>query len=212
MCVGLPLPRVRIPPSPPLNLTIKKRIRNLRDRKEYLTLAGVFILLGTVACSMGTDKSTPLPEKPFNKLSNIEGSGTKLGEHPEVNEVKIIHRKILVPSKVEEKWKAVKIMVRSKVDEELGGIQTLELGASFIPSGTELKVTLGPFLPNFMMDKTTYTSIGIEVLNPAVQLIVEEMGKVIYKGWIFKKFPSMYAFEHHLISIELLEAIPTHVS
>ena len=184
----------------------------MRDRKEYLTLAGVFILLGTVACSMGTDKSTPLPEKPFNKLSNIAGSGTKLGEHPEVNEVKIIHRKILVPSKVEEKWKAVKIMVRSKVDEELGGIQTLELGSSFIPSGTELKVTLGPFLPNFMMDKTTYTSIGIEVLNPAVKLIVEEMGKVIYKGWIFKKFPSMYAFEHHLISIELLEAIPTHIS
>ena len=175
-------------------------------------MTGILVLLGTISCSMGTDKSTPLPEKPLNKLSNIEGSGTKLGEHPEVNEIKIIPRKILVPLEVEGKWKAIKIMVRNKIDEELGGIQTLELGTSFIPSGTELKVTLGPFLPNFMMDKTTYTSMGIEALNPAVQLIVEETGKVIYKGWIFKKFPSMYAFEHHLISIELLGAIPARAS
>ena len=165
-----------------------------------------------IGCSMGTDKSTPLPEKSLNKLSNIEGSSTKTGEHPEVNEIKNVPRKILVPSEVEGKWKAVKIMVRNKKDEELGGIQTLELGTSFVPSGSELKVTLGPFLPNFMMDKTTYTSTGNEVLNPAVQLIVEEAGKVIYKGWVFKKFPSMYAFEHHLISIELLGAIPAHVS
>ena len=212
MCVGLPLPRVRIPPSPPLNITTKQRIRNLQDRKEQIILACIFILLGTLGCSIGTDKSTPLPEKSLNKLSNIEGSGTKTGEHPKVNEIKIVPRKILVPSAVEGKWKAVKIMVRNKKDEELGGIQTLELGTSFIPSGSELKVTLGPFLPNFMMDKTTYTSTGNEVLNPAVQLIVEESGKIIYKGWVFKKFPSMYAFEHHLISIELLEAIPAHVS
>ena len=104
---------------------------------------------------MGTDKSTPLPDKSLNKLSNIEGSGIKTGEHPEVNEIKIVPRKILVPSEVEGKWKAVKIMVRNKKDEELGGIQTLELGTSFVPSGSELKVTLGPFLPNFVMDKAT---------------------------------------------------------
>ena len=212
MCVGLPLPRVRIPPSPPLYITTKQRIRNLQNRKEQIILACIFILLGTIGCSIGTDKNTPLPEKSLNKMSKIEGSGTKTGEHPEVNEVKIIPRKILVPSEVEGQWKAVKIMVRNKKDEELGGIQTLELGTSFIPSGSELKVTLGPFLPNFMMDKTTYTSTGNEVLNPAVQLIVEKAGKVIYKGWVFKKFPSMYAFEHHLISIELLGAIPAHVS
>ena len=59
-----------------------------------------------------------------------------------------------------------------------------------------------------MMDQKTYTSIGNEPLNPAVQLIVEEAGKIIYKGWAFKRFPSMYEFEHQLISIELLGAIP----
>ena len=67
---------------------------------------------------------------------------------------------------------------------------------------------VGPFLPNFMMNKSAYTSMGNEELNPAVQLIVEENGKIIYKGWVFKNFPTMYAFEHHEYSIKLIEAIP----
>ena len=54
--------------------------------------------------------------------------------------------------------------------------------------------------------------MGNEALNPAVQLIVEENGKIIYKGWAFKNFPLMYAFEHQLFSIKLLGAIPADVS
>jgi len=184
----------------------------------------IVIFNGGTGCSIGTDKSEPLPEKSLSQLSNIEGSSFKLndttssqelakeleinaGGHPQVNGKQLISREIVVPSEVEGKWNAVKILVRNKKHEKLGGIHTLNLGASFIPAGSGLKVTVGPFLPNFMMDKQTYTSKGNEPLNPAVQLIVEEAGKIIYKGWAFKRFPSMYGFEHQLISIELLGAI-----
>ena len=184
----------------------------------------IVIFNGGTGCSIGTDKSESLPEKSLSQLSNIEGSSFKLndtassqelakeleinaGGHPQVNGKQLISREIVVPSEVEGKWNAVKILVRNKKHEELGGIHTLNLGASFIPAGSGLKVTVGPFLPNFMMDKQTYTSKGNEPLNPAVQLIVEEAGKIIYKGWAFKRFPSMYGFEHQLISIELLGAI-----
>jgi hypothetical protein len=187
------------------------------------------IFSGGTGCSIGTDKSEPLPEKSLGQLSNIEGSSFKLNGttsskelivgsennksgHPQVNSKGFISRKIVVPSEVEGKWNAVKILVRNKEDEKLEGIHTLNLGSSFTPVGSGLIVTLGPFLPNFMMDQQTYTSIGNEPLNPAVQLIVEEAGKIIYKGWAFKKFPSMYEFEHQLISIELLGATPTVVS
>ena len=187
------------------------------------------IFSGGTGCSIGTDKSEPLPEKSLGQLSNIEGSSFKLNGttsskeliegsennesgHPQVNSKVLISRKIVIPSEVEGKWNAVKILVRNKEDEELGGIHTLNLGSSFTPVGSGLIVTLGPFLPNFMMDQKTYTSIGNEPLNPAVQLIVEEAGKIIYKGWAFKKFPSMYEFEHQLISIELLGAIPAVMS
>ena len=184
----------------------------------------IVIFNGETGCSIGTDKSEPLPEKSLSQLSNIEGSSFKLndktssqelakeseinaGGHPQVNGKQLVSRETVVPPKVEGKWNAVKILVRNKEDEKLGGIHTLNLGASFVPAGSGLTVTVGQFLPNFVMDKTTYTSIGNEPLNPAVQLIVEEAGKIIYKGWAFKRFPSMYGFEHQLISIELLGAI-----
>ena len=189
----------------------------------------IFLLIFIFGCSIGTDKSVPLPEKSLNQLGlNSErplfksaskapqvfakGSGNKLDGHPQVDANKIILRKIVVPSGVEDKWKAAEIMIQNKKNEENGRIQIVELGTSITIEDSELKVTVGPFLPNFMMDKTTYTSIGNEELNPAVQLIVEENGKIIYKGWVFNKFPAMYAFEHQEFSIKLLGAIPAVVS
>ena len=198
-----------------------------RRKKLLLLLTAIFI--GGTSCSVGTDKSEPLPEKSLSQLSNIEGSSFKLNNkkgseeltkepqynsdgHPQVIGKQVVVRKIVIPSEVEGKWNAVKVLVRNKKDERLGGVYSLSLGASFIPAGSGLKVTVGPFLPNFIMDKKVYTSKGNELLNPAVQLMVEEAGKIIYKGWAFKRFPSMYEFEHQLISIELLGAIPAVVS
>ena len=186
------------------------------------------IFWGQIGCSAGTDQSETLPEKSLSQMINTEGSSLKLDKkirsknliegsetksvgHPRVNG-KHMFREIVVPSEVRDKWNAVKLLVRHKKDEELGGVHTLSLGSSFIPRGSDLKVTVGSFLPNFVMDKKTYTSRGNELLNPAVQLTVEEFGKIIYKGWAFKRFPSMYEFEHQLVSIELLGAIPAVVS
>ena len=198
-----------------------------RRKKLLLFLTAIFI--GGTSCSVGTDKSEPLPEKSLSQLSNIEGSSFKLNKkkgsqelekqsqynsngHPQMNGKQVVFRQIVIPSEVEGKWDAVKILVRNKKDEKLGGIHTLRLGTSFIPADSKLKVTVGPFLPNFIMDNKVYTSKGNELLNPAVQLMVEEAGKIIYKGWAFKRFPSMYEFEHRLISIELLEGIPVVAS
>ena len=204
---------------------MKQNFSNLYQEKGFLIIPLIFIFGGCLGCSIGTDKSVPLPEKSLNQLGlNSErplfksaskapqvlarGFRAKLDGHPQVDANKIILRKIVVPSEVEDRWRAVKILIRNKTDEERGGIKIVELGTSVAPGDSGLKVKVGPFLPNFMMDKTTYTSIGNEELNPAVQLVVEENGKIIYKGWAFKKFPSMYAFEHHVFSIKLLGAIP----
>ena len=210
---------------------MKKNLGNLYHGKKLLILL-VFVLSGYVGCSMSTDKSAPLAEKHLNQRSLntegllfkseikapsgkpilAEGSGTKLDEHPKVDDNKTVLRKIVVPPEVEDRWKAVKILIRNKKNQKREGIQIVELGTSVSPESSGLKVTVGPFLPNFMMDKTTYTSMGNEELNPAVQLIVEENGKIIYKGWAFKKFPLMYAFEHQVFSIKFLGAIPAVVS
>ena len=204
---------------------MKQNFSNLYQEKIFLIFPLIFIF----GCSIGTDNSVPLPKKSLNQLGlNSErplfksaskapqvlakGSGNKLDGHPQVDANKIILRKIVVPSEVENRWRAVKILIRNKTDEEKGGIKIVELGTSVTPEDSGLKVTVGPFLPNFMMDKMTYTSMGNDELNPAVQLVVEENGKIIYKGWAFKKFPSMYAFEHQVFSVKLLGAIPAAIS
>ena len=184
--------------------------------KKSTTLLLVVFFAGAGGCSVGTDQSTPLPERSLSELQSAarlkEGSGQKSFGHPQVNADQMPARGVNVPRDVQGKWKAVKILVRNKLDGELTGARAVELGSSFSLEGSGLKVTVGPFLPNFVMDKTTYTSMGNEELNPAVQLVVEENDKIIYKGWAFKQFPSMYAFEHEVYSLELLASVPADVS
>ena len=99
-----------------------------RRKKLLLFLTAIFI--GGTSCSVGTDKSEPLPEKSLSQLSNIEGSSFKLNNkkgseeltkepqynsdgHPQVIGKQVVVRKIVIPSEVEGKWHAVKILVRN---------------------------------------------------------------------------------------------------
>ena len=123
-----------------------------------------------------------------------------------------IERGIIVPKEVEGKWKAVKIMVRNKIDESRSTMKTTALGSSFELEGSAIKVTVGPFMPNFVMTQTNYTSKGNELTNPAVQLVIEENGKILYEGWAFAKYPTMYAFEHEEFAFQLMDYIPEDVS
>ncbi|MDP6735299.1 MAG: hypothetical protein QF732_02225 [Nitrospinaceae bacterium] len=184
--------------------------------QKSTTLFLVVFFAGAGGCSVGTDQSTPLPEQSLSEFQSAsrlkEGSGQKSFGHPQVTPDQMPARGVNVPRDVQGKWKAVKILVRNKFDGELTRVRTVELNSSFSPEDSGLKVTVGPFLPNFVMDKTTYTSVGNEELNPAVQLVVEENDKIIYKGWAFKQFPLMYTFEHEVYSLELLASVPADVS
>ena len=91
-------------------------------------------------------------------------------------------------------------------------MKTTALGNSFELEGSAIKVTVGPFMPNFVMTQTNYTSNGNELNNPAVQLVVEEKGKTLYEGWAFSKYPAMYAFEHEEFAFQLMDYIPEDVS
>ena len=91
-------------------------------------------------------------------------------------------------------------------------MKTTALGSSFKLEGSAIKVTVGPFMPNFVMTQTNYTSKGNELTNPAIQLVVKENGKTLYEGWAFAKYPKMYAFEHEEFAFQLMDYIPEDVS
>ncbi|MBT5867991.1 MAG: DUF2155 domain-containing protein [Nitrospinaceae bacterium] len=143
----------------------------------------------------------------------VEASVQEAGEaHPAVQEDAKPQRGITVPEAVEGKWKAVKLLIKNKKDEERNEMKTVNLGSSFNLEDSGIKVTVGPFLPNFVMSQKAYTSTGNELTNPAVQLVVEQNGKTLYTGWAFAKYPTMYAFEHEDYAVQLMDYIPIDVS
>ena len=172
-----------------------------------------------------------LPATDINKLnvSQFEGSrskpvlqveasleesyGNQVTEgHPNVQERVKVERGVVVPDGVKGKWKAVKLLVKNKKDEERNEMKTITLGSSFELEDSGIRVTVGPFLPNFVMSQKAYTSSGNELTNPAVQLVVEQNGKTLYTGWAFAKYPTMYAFEHNVFALQLMDYIPIDVS
>ena len=170
-----------------------------------------------------------LPATDINKLdvSQFEGSRSKSVQqveapdsygspvtenHPDVQERVKIERGVVVPDRVKGKWKAVKLLVKNKKDEERNEMKIITLGSSFELEDSGIKVTVGPFLPNFVMSQKAYTSSGNELTNPAVQLVVEQNGKTLYTGWAFAKYPTMYAFEHDVFALQLMDYIPIDVS
>ena len=199
-------------------------MRAIKIINRGLALA-VLLLIG---CSGGSN-DTPLTQA--KKISEVdvpqfEGSQSKPlqasvkkeletnlgGVHPGVKEEVKIDRGIVVPKEVKGQWKAVKIMVRNKIDESRSSMKTASLGSSFNLGGSGIKVTVGPFMPNFVMTKNNYSSNGNELINPAVRLRVEDKGKILFEGWAFAKYPTMYAFEHDEFAFQLMDYIPADVS
>jgi hypothetical protein len=176
------------------------------------------------------DDIADLPTTDINKLniSQFEGSRSKSAQqteasegyagklvdenHPNVQEAVKIERAIDVPGEVKGKWKAVKFLIKNQKDEERNEMKTVTLGSSFELEDSGIQVTVGPFLPNFVMSQKAYTSNGNELTNPAIQLVVEQNGKTLYTGWAFAKYPTMYAFEHEDYAIQLIDYIPIDVS
>jgi len=188
-------------------------------------LALVIAVALLIGCGGSGDSDTPLPQA--KKISDVdvpqfEGSQSKPAysekqakpdeTHPGVKEGVKVDRGVVVPQEVEGQWKAVKIMVRNKIDESRNSMKTVSLGDSFKLDGSAIKVKVGPFMPNFVMTQKNYSSKGNELTNPAVQLVVEENGKTLYEGWAFAKYPTMYAFEHDEFALQLMDYIPADVS
>jgi|GEM_PF-2469366 len=198
----------------------------MRESKILL----IVIVFISFACSNGDfakrnqkPKEVPLSQvnlpgmapKPVARAQDTvlaEGSRSEVENHPEVTEGQKQQRAIQTPKEVEGKWRAVKLLIRDKRDEEKVEVKTVNLGESFVLADANLTVTVGAFFPNFVMDKVYYTSLGNEPTNPAVQFIVHENEKRIFEGWAFKRFPKLYAFKHARYEILLTDYIPMGVS
>jgi len=126
------------------------------------------------------------------------------GGHPQVGGA---GRAVQTPDNVRGKWQAVTLQVASKA----GGApqrMTIPLGEHVSAPGSRLTLKAEEFLPALQVKDNAITSASNEPVNPAALVVVSEEGKVIFRGWLFAKFPDMQPFEHPGYRITLVEGVP----
>ncbi len=113
---------------------------------------------------------------------------------------------IVVPDNVKGVYGAVKISIEDKVANKTEDV-TIELNSSYTIPGSNVKIEVGDYLPDFKMDGLTITSSSAEPNNPAVRVKVFEGEQEIFKGWLYSKFPAIHPFQHERYGLLLVEGI-----
>ena len=113
---------------------------------------------------------------------------------------------VSVPDSVKGKWKAVVLVVEDKTAKKMKEY-TVNINSDLKIPGSDLKISVGEFLPDFKMEGLTLTSMSNEPNNPAVRIKVSENDKEIFKGMLFLKFPTIHPFEHPKYSVLLKNGI-----
>ena len=114
---------------------------------------------------------------------------------------------VVVPESVKGRWQAVSIAVLDK-NAKQQRIYTIAIGSEFKLPGSDLTLKVENFLPHFVMEGTTLTSQSNELKNPAAQLSVREGGREIFRGWLFRLYPTTHAFQHPQYGFTLVDYIP----
>ena len=140
-------------------------------------------------------------------------SGCQQDHHPPPKaEVNSMHShsanaRIVVPPFVAGKWKAVRIAIIDKTNVTQK-TYTIPIGGSLTIPSSSMSVKVETFLPAFIMEGSTMTSASNDLNNPGVKVQITENGAVIFKGWLFSKFPNTHAFMHPRYGFTLVDIIP----
>jgi len=115
--------------------------------------------------------------------------------------------RVVLPEAVQGKWSAVKIAVQDK-DANQQKVYTVAIGGGFTIDEADLGLEVLNFLPYFQMDGTILTSVSNETKNPAVQIVINEAGQEVFRGWLFSRYPNTHAFQHPRYSFSLIDFVP----
>ncbi len=159
--------------------------------KKYLAL----LALAALVVSLGACKKKE--EKPITPATPgaVPGLMMPAGEP-----------QIVVPDTVKGQWSAVVITVEDKTANTTEDV-TVKLNSTHTIKGSNIKVEVGDFLPDFKMDGITITSTSNEMNNPAVRVVVFEGETEIFKGWLYSKFPAIHPFQHEKYGLLLKKGV-----
>ncbi|UCE78232.1 MAG: hypothetical protein JSV13_06835 [Nitrospiraceae bacterium] len=119
---------------------------------------------------------------------------------------------IVVPDSVQGKWKGIVLTIENKETQKTEEF-TVDLNTDFNLPNSNLKISVGEFMPHFKMEGLTITSASNELTNPAVGIKIFEGDKQIFPvagkkwGWLYTKFPKIHPFEHPKYGVKLKEGV-----
>jgi hypothetical protein len=159
-------------------------------RRLLRSIVLVLVVLMAAAPGCRQKEKNPPPAAPPQKITPVKKTPDR----------------VVVPPAVKGKWKAVKIAVMDK-GTNTKAIYTIDIGSKFPIPCTGLTLKVNYFLPAFIMDGKTMTSISNEPKNPAAQVEITDHGREIFKGWLFSLYPGTHAFRHPRFSFTLVDFV-----
>jgi len=201
-------------------------------KKIMILACCIALLLAAGACKKKQEQPIPQPEMPGQPMMPSGQPGMPSGQPgmpsgqpgmpsgqpgmPSGQQRQIVMPKgetsITVPDAVKGKWKAVVLVVEDKTTKKTNDY-TVNLNSDLKIPNSNLRITVGEFLPDFKMEGLSLTSVSNDPNNPAVAIRVHEGGKQIFPGsgkkwgWLYAKFPTMHPFEHPKYSVFLKEGV-----
>ena len=172
--------------------------------KKYLSvIIAAAILVSFSACKKKVEEEVtqaPLQQGPIIDTPSAisdHGTGPK------------IQFDIVVPPEVESSWSGVIISIEDKIAKKTQEY-TVALGDEFQIPGSNLKIKVDYFLPDFKMSGQIITSASNTPTNPAAGIIIYEDGNQVFPetgqwGWLYSEFPTIHQFQHDRYSLSLKE-------
>jgi hypothetical protein len=174
-------------------------------KKKIVTVAcGLSLLLAFGACKK-KEEAPPVVPQFGSGQQQPQGlqQGLPPGHQPTIS---VGETSVVLPESVKGNWKAVVITVENKTTNKKEEF-TVDLNSELAIPNSNLKVSVGDFLPDFKMDGRTITSLSNDLNNPAVRIKVFENENEVFKGWLYSKFPSIHPFEHPTYGILLKNGV-----
>ncbi len=121
---------------------------------------------------------------------------------------------VTLPDAVKGKWKAVVLEVEDKATKKKTDY-TINLNSDFKIPNSNLKITVGAFLPDFRMNGVDITSTTNEPNNPAVGVKIFDGANQVFPaqgkkwGWLYARpeFRTMHPFENPKYGVVLKSGV-----
>ncbi len=154
-----------------------------------------FVLLLLLSAPGCQKKESPPALQP-----NVESAHSRPESHRK-------EAKVVVPPEVAKRWKTVRIAVVDKTNVTQK-TYTVPVGGKLALPSSGMTLEVEAFLPAFIMEGALLTSSSNEPTNPAAKIRITENGMVIFKGWLFSKYPNTHAFMNPRYGFSLLDETP----